>query len=357
MNETNYTKPVFILLLFLSFTAGFAVLKLTSSFLIPIVLSLLVSFVFYPLLKKLSSWHVPWILGIAACLVISGAAFFIIGNLLYSGIKVLVTSSSKYEMQAFTVYSRIAEFLNLPFNETSSLFENMLSSLGVRNFLQEMLLSLGSMMVSFVKVFFMIALMAIFLTVELKSMPSKINSAFNEKLETGTKIIFIGKKIIKQITHYLSIKFMLSVLTGVLVFTVCSAFSLEAPVIWGFLAFALNFIPNFGAIFSWAITSVFAVTQFYPSLSAALALSIILLVLNLLLGSLVEPRCLGSGLGISPFIILVSLSLWSWLWGFTGMILSVPLMVIMKIIFENTTFLKPLAVLMGTKARENQVSK
>ena len=42
---------------------------------------------------------------------------------------------------------------------------------------------------------------------------------------------------------------------------------------------------------------------------------------------------------------------------FTGMILSVPLMVIMKIIFENTTFLKPLAVLMGTKARENQVSK
>ncbi len=67
----------------------------------------------------------------------------------------------------------------------------------------------------------------------------------------------------------------------------------------------------------------------------------------MVLGNIVEPRWAGSDLGISPFIILVGLSLWGWMWGFIGMILSVPLLVIIKIICENIEFLKPIAVLLG----------
>ena len=77
------------------------------------------------------------------------------------------------------------------------------------------------------------------------------------------------------------------------------------------------------------------------------------LAINFILGNIIEPRWEGSDLGLSPFIILVSLSFWGWMWGFIGMILAVPLTVILKIIFENTTVLKPVAILLGNSGKKN----
>lgn len=78
-----------------------------------------------------------------------------------------------------------------------------------------------------------------------------------------------------------------------------------------------------------------------------------MLAVNFILGNIIEPRWEGSDLGISPFLILVSLSLWGWLWGFIGMILAVPILVIIKIICENIQILNPIGVLLGNKTNFN----
>ena len=79
--------------------------------------------------------------------------------------------------------------------------------------------------------------------------------------------------------------------------------------------------------------------------------------INMVLGNIIEPRIEGQNLGLSPFVILVSLTFWGWMWGFIGMILAVPLTVILKIIFENTTVLKPIAILLGNSGKKNSKVK
>ena len=75
----------------------------------------------------------------------------------------------------------------------------------------------------------------------------------------------------------------------------------------------------------------------------------------MVLGNFIEPRIEGHNLGISPFVILVMLSLWGWMWGFVGMILAVPLTVIIKIICENIPLLHPVAILLGNKPQDTRL--
>ena len=74
--------------------------------------------------------------------------------------------------------------------------------------------------------------------------------------------------------------------------------------------------------------------------------------INMVLGNIIEPRIEGQNLGLSPFVILVSLTFWGWMWGFIGMILAVPVMVILKIICENVSYLHGIAILIGNKPNE-----
>ena len=82
-----------------------------------------------------------------------------------------------------------------------------------------------------------------------------------------------------------------------------------------------------------------------------------MLSVNMILGNILEPRIEGKNLGISPVIILISLSLWGYIWGFTGMLLAVPLMVIIKIVCENIDYLKGLAILIGNDPRQQPQSQ
>lgn len=354
MKQTNYAKSIFLLLLFVSLIVFAAVLKLTASVVLPLTVSILLAFVFYPFIKNLNKKaHLPWLVGILIVVILAIATFYLIGNILVTSISAIINSFPKYEERFSSLYEIFINTFNIQIDENSSILENLWKSLEVRNFLQRFLVSFSNFIISSAKVILLVALFVIFLLFEMKDMKLKIREAF-QKENTSRKVMFIATKTISQVTHYISIKFLISLMTGIFVGLSCLIIKMDFPIVWGFLAFILNFIPNFGSIFAWIVTTLFALIQFYPSWGQIIFIAVALLTIEMTLGNFVEPRWEGSDLGISPFVILVSLSVWMWMWGFIGAILSVPMMVIIKIICENIDFLKPVAIILGNNPKQKK---
>jgi predicted PurR-regulated permease PerM len=153
----------------------------------------------------------------------------------------------------------------------------------------------------------------------------------------------------RQVTRYLAAKFFISVANGVAVAVAVSLVGLEFAAVWGIIQFVLNFIPNLGSVASGALISLFALLNFWPEPGPVILIILILMGINMVLGYILEPKIIGDNVGISPFVVLASLVIWGWIWGFAGMILAVPMMVIIKIIFENISFLEPISILLGSR--------
>lgn len=344
----NYLKSIFFILLFFAFILLAVIFKLLSSVMIPLTIALLLSFALFPLLRTMNrKLHIPWILGIIIIIFLALVLFFTIGNIIVLSAKSIVNVYPKYEDRLFTLYSKIAAVFDFNFDKDSTLAQNLWSTLGIRNVVQDIALSLSSSMLTLGSNIFTIILLCVFLLLEMNGMRDKTKEAF--KGDVSQKIETIVTKTIGEITGYISIKFIISLMTGALVFAGTAAVKLEFAIFWGFAAFLLNFIPTFGSIVSSVITIVFAILQFYPSFTQAVIVAVIMIAVNMILGNIVEPRWIGSDLGLSPFVVLVGLSLWGWMWGFIGMILAVPFMVMIKIICENVSYLKPVAILIGNK--------
>ncbi|MCR4822750.1 MAG: AI-2E family transporter [Treponema sp.] len=356
--DNRFTKGIFYILIFMGIVLAGTMLKLLESFFKPVVLSVLLAGVFYPFVKKLNAkYKIPWLLGILIVYLAFLIVFFGIGNILTSSFMSIASSYPKYEQRFLTVYRTMqntfsaqsdSSFFNFffDFNKDQTLLENLSSQLNILQIIKNFAVNFTSFLISFMKTGFLILLLSVFLLIEMRFTKKKIYKAFSNK--DSEKIHDIMNRIATDTTHYISIKFFISLATGLLVFLSCLFAGLDFPLVWAFLAFVLNFVPTFGSIISWALTTLFALIQFFPSPFPILFIAIAVLAINMLLGNVVEPKIEGENLGISPFVILVSLSLWGWLWGFLGLILAVPLMVIVKIICENISFLRFIGILLGT---------
>ena len=145
--------------------------------------------------------------------------------------------------------------------------------------------------------------------------------------------------------QYLVIKTLVSLVTGILVAVWLAILGVNFPLLWGLLAFLLNYIPNIGSILAAIPASLLALVQI--SLGAALLVVLGFLVINVVMGNVIEPRWTGRGVGLSPLVVFFSLIFWGWVLGPMGLILSVPLTVTVKIALESSEETRWVAVLLG----------
>ena len=145
-----------------------------------------------------------------------------------------------------------------------------------------------------------------------------------------------------DIQRYLGIKVVVSLATGVLAGFLCWAAGLDFFVLWGILAFLLNFIPVLGSIIAGVPPVVLA---FLVSGGAsALAVGIGYVSINIFLGNFLEPMLMGRRFGLSTLVVIVSVLFWGWLWGPAGMLLAVPLTMVVKVMLDNTQELRWMSV-------------
>ncbi|WP_227369661.1 AI-2E family transporter [Halomonas sp. M20] len=152
-----------------------------------------------------------------------------------------------------------------------------------------------------------------------------------------------------NLRHYLAVKTLISLVTGVLIFIACWATGSSFPLLFATLAFLLNFIPNIGSALA-AIPAVFLMLV-TPDGGAAQAglLGLCYLLVNFIMGNLIEPRVMGQTLGLSTLAAFMSLVVWGWILGPIGMLLAVPLTMTLKIALNSHPNTIWLARMMGGK--------
>jgi len=192
---------------------------------------------------------------------------------------------------------------------------------------------------------FLVFLTIIFVLLEAAGFPAKIEAAFGA--QSGGMERF--ETIKRQIQKYLAIKTAISLLTGVTIWLSMWALGIPFAPLWGLVAFLLNYIPNLGSILAAVPPVLLAIVEF--GLGRALAAALIFALVNIGLGNFLEPHLLGRRLGLSTLVVFLSLVFWGWVWGPIGMLLSVPLTMIVKIMLENTEDLRWVAVMLGANPR------
>ena len=343
----RFASASFFVMLFIAIIIAFAVFKIAASVLIPLAIALMLSIVIEPLIIVLNKrLHLPKFLCIILIMLGALVAIASIGTLLVNSFRTILTQYPRYESRFLIIYETIASMFNLPFNEDISLFKNLWDQAVVRSFVQNITLSLSSTIFQFLKDTLVVFLFIFFFLSEMRFFRDKLKAALADIMPNSFKSAFTD--VVAQIARYISVKFYISLLTGILVYLGTLLIGLDFPVIWGFIAFVLNFIPTFGSIISGILTSVFALVQFWPEPAPVILTVLLMLGVNMILGNIVEPKIQGRNLGLSPFVIIVSLSVWGWIWGFAGMVLAVPIMVVIKIICENIEILHPVSILLGT---------
>ena len=349
-NQNNTTNRIFYLILFLAVVLAGFLCKTMSTVIIPVVLSFMLSFVFLPIIKKLNvKTGIPWVISSLIIVILFFVAILGLTSILVTSLTGIISEYPKYENRFMSIYQLIAQNLDIEIDNSKSLFQNLWTSLKVREYTQKLAVMLSSGVISFSKTIFLISIMTAFILIEMRLTKRKMHYAFKDN---KAKISRISHQIINQTVRYISIKFFISLSTGILCGLASLIIGLDFPIVWGFLAFIMNFIPIFGSIISVGFTTLFSLLQFYPNWGKTVFVLVFMTSVNMILGNILESRIEGKNIGILPVMILISLSLWGYIWGFTGMLLAVPLMVIIKIVCENIDYLKGLAIIIGNDPRQ-----
>jgi predicted PurR-regulated permease PerM len=343
----NSGRANFVLMAFISLIIGGGVLKLTAPVILPFVIALLLAFVMYPLVLALDKIRMPRSVSILLVVLIIITGLYIIGILLYSSGKTILSLYPKYETRLTEIYVWLARYFEFSYDQDLSFIENLWGQLGVRAMVRSYTFSFSNFFIGFLKDAMMVVLFVVFLLVEASQLREKLELGFEHK--RSGQIKQIGTDVMRQVTRYLTAKFLISLSTGLVVAVGLSFARLEFAVVWGVLQFVLNFIPNLGSIGVGFAASLFALIQFWPEPGPVILVAAIMLGANMIIGNLLDPKIIGDNLGLSSLVVLISLVIWGWLWGFAGMILAVPMTVIIKIICQNFSFLEPISIILGSR--------
>jgi predicted PurR-regulated permease PerM len=343
----NSGRANFFLVAFIALVLAGAVLKAMAPIILPFTIALLLSFVMEPMVLFLLKRRIPRIFSIFLAVIIIIAGFYLMGMVLLSSARTILSLYPRYENRLTDIYIWAAEFFDLSYDEHLSFIENLWAQLGVRIRIRNFTFTLSNSFISFLKDAFLVVLFLVFFLFEAAFAKEKIDLTFEDKWSGQIKRI--SDDIVLQTIRYLSTKFLISLVTGLVVGIGLHLAGLEFAIVWGIIQFILNFIPNIGSIAAGFGAGLFAILQFWPDPGPIILVALIMLISNMVIGNVLEPKIMGDNLGLSPVAVLMSLLIWGWLWGFAGMILAVPLTVIVKIVCENIPVLEPLSVLLGSR--------
>jgi predicted PurR-regulated permease PerM len=320
-------------------------LKAAQAVVIPLLIAIFLAILCSPAVAWLGRKRVPTVLAVILVVlvlfaIISGAAAVVGGS-----VNGFIDAIPRYEERINSSLRSAAGWLDgLPFEvPTLEVFDviqpgQMMSFLG--RGLKGMVAALSNAM--------MVLLILVFMLLEAAILPIKLQAAMGG----GTQEIERFSKAAGEVQQYLNIKTVISLCTGGVIALWVAVLGLDFALVWGLLAFLLNYIPTIGSIIAAVPAVLLALVQLGPGKAVLVAVGF--LAVNFVFGNLLEPQLLGRRLGLSPLVVFLSLVFWGWVWGPLGMLLSVPITMMLKIALESSDDLRWFAVMLdsGRAARE-----
>ncbi|MEP7235755.1 MAG: AI-2E family transporter [Ignavibacteriota bacterium] len=307
--------------------------------------------IFVPLIQLLNRKRVPMFISIIIVLVIVAAFLFGLTIVISTTVNSLVEILPKYQQKWENVFlpaisstaARISPSLESQIHEF-----NPMSILAPSK-----LLAAVSSVTALVGSSVLVLLFMLFILASHGQLILKIERAFPPSDSFHLKQMF--ETIDSRVRKYLLTTLLINTIAGVTMTLSLLFFGVDLALLWGMLTFLLMFIPNIGSIFAISLPLVVAFLQF-DTLGTPIALSIVVIITQVLIGSYISPLVLGTTLNLSPLLILISIIFWGWVWGPLGMILGVPITSSLAIIFESIPPLVPLGLLMSS-GRERKPPK
>jgi len=304
-----------------------------------LLLSLFISIICAQPLAWLSRRKVPHGLGIALVLGGINLILFFISQLIGGSIVSFTKNSVQYADRLNKITRSMFQELNdrgvdISWDQLSGVFD-----MGkVMDLTAGILGDLGGIMGNM----FLIMFIVLFILMELNGFALKTIALVGTPNDSIRSLTRIGHSI----RSYLGIKAVISLLTGILIWVGLKIIGVEYAVLWALIAFLLNFIPNVGSILAGIPAVLFSLVQLGPG--GALWVALVYILVNLIIGNVVEPRMMGKGMGLSTLVVFLSLIFWGFILGSVGMFLSVPLTITVKVFLEQNENTRWVATLLGT---------
>lgn len=313
-------------------------MKASTQLLMPFLLAIFIAVLCTPLMVWLRSKKIPST--IAVLLIVTMLSLLVvtfstvIGSSLSAFYQDLPTYEQKFQQQE---QAAVVWLQGIGLDVGDTLFMDYIDPGAAMKMVAKVFSGLGGLLTNT----FLILFSVVFILLEASGLPDKVRRALGSK----TSALDNFKTFSDSVQRYLLIKTLVSIATGLCAGIALTLLGVDYAILWGLIAFMLNYIPNIGSIIAAVPPMLIAMIQLGPMTS--LVIAFIYMIINTVFGSIIEPRYLGRSLGLSTLVVFVSLIFWGWVFGPVGMLLSIPLTMVVKIGLENSQKNRWLAVLLG----------
>ncbi len=285
--------------------------------------------------KRVPSFLAAFLIVAAIVLILGG-----VGTILGGSIAEFTAALPGYQQRLDVIIDRSVEFVLKYFSddESAESIGDMIQPGWALGLVASLLNSLRDVLTNT----FLIIFTMIFILLEVSSVGTKVSAAFGDRVDLARP-----RQFLQNLVRYLGIKTMVSLATGLCAGVLTWSIGLDFPLLWGMLAFLLNYVPTIGSIIAAVPAVLLALVQIGPGAAGAVAAGFA--AINVVFGNVLEPRLMGFGVGISPLVVFVGLIFWGWVFGPVGMLLSVPLTMTLKLGLESDERTQWIAILIGSE--------
>ncbi len=310
-------------------------IKAASVIVVPFLLALFLAIILSPLFLWLKGKGLPQGIALLVVVLLLFGTIATLVMLIGNSVQDFTQNVPLYEAKLRTDFRDFLGFLDhynikIPKEDILSVF----ATDSVMEYIARTLRSLGGLLTNSM----LIIITVLFMLMEISNFRSKLENSKSESLQS---LLHVSENI----KRFILLKSMTSAATGIIVTIALKLIGVDYAVLWGVVAFLLNFIPNIGSILAAVPAVLMALVQF--DLPTALIVSGLYVAINVTIGSILEPRIMGEGLGLSTLVVFLSLIFWGWLLGPVGMLLSVPLTIVVKILLDAREDTRWIATLLG----------
>ncbi len=320
-------------------------MKIAAPLLVSLLLALFIAILIASPYAWLHEKGMPRPLALLSVLLVFFGAVFLVGSLIGSSAQEFSTKFPVYQARLREMTSGLLGWLS---QSGISVSDNLVAGYLDPGKVMGLAASVFSGMQSLLANGFLIMLTVIFILLEAPAIPDKWRAAHADAGDADADASLARfRDAARNVNRYMAIKTSTSLLTGALVALLLWLIGVDYPLLWGVMAFLLNFIPNIGSVIAAIPVVLLALVQLGVGASALTALAY--LCVNVGVGSVLEPRMMGRGLGLSTLVVFISLILWGWVLGAVGMLLSVPLTIAMKIALDSNQNTRWMAIMLGPR--------